>query len=94
MLSNLEKFIFDIQNLVMLPWHQYLIGALFILAGANHFSLPKSHTHMVAGSTRTLQTSQSVPVIMNNQDVSFTSQITSFSLSLTPFSSSPPRRQR
>lgn len=25
----------------MLPWHQYLLGILFILAGANHFRTPK-----------------------------------------------------
>ncbi len=25
----------------MLPWHQYLIGVLFILAGMNHFRKPK-----------------------------------------------------
>ena len=47
MLSNLEKFIFDIQNLVMLPWHQYLIGALFILAGANHFRKPKIYERIM-----------------------------------------------
>ena len=25
----------------MLPWHQYLIGVLFILAGMNHFRKPE-----------------------------------------------------
>ncbi len=25
----------------MLPWHQYLLGALFVIAGANHFRKPK-----------------------------------------------------
>ena len=31
----------------MLPWHQYLIGALFILAGANHFRKPKIYERVM-----------------------------------------------
>lgn len=27
----------------MLPWHQYLFGAIFILAGANHFRKPNMY---------------------------------------------------
>lgn len=31
----------------MLPWHQYLIGALFVLAGANHFRQPKIYERIM-----------------------------------------------
>jgi|TARA_R110002110_G_scaffold2307_10_gene10629 uncharacterized membrane protein len=31
----------------MLPWHQYLIGALFVLAGANHFRKPKIYERII-----------------------------------------------
>lgn len=31
----------------MLPWHQYLIGALFVLAGANHFRKPKLYERIM-----------------------------------------------
>ena len=31
----------------MLPWHQYLIGALFVLAGANHFRKPKIYERIM-----------------------------------------------
>lgn len=31
----------------MLPWHQYIIGALFVLAGANHFRKPKIYERII-----------------------------------------------
>lgn len=31
----------------MLPWHQYLLGALFVLAGANHFRKPKLYERIM-----------------------------------------------
>ena len=31
----------------MLPWHQYIIGALFVLAGANHFRQPKIYERIM-----------------------------------------------
>jgi len=31
----------------MLPWHQYFIGALFVLAGANHFRQPKIYERIM-----------------------------------------------
>ncbi len=31
----------------MLPWHQYLIGILFILAGMNHFRKPKIYERIM-----------------------------------------------
>lgn len=31
----------------MLPWHQYLIGVLFVLAGANHFRKPKIYERIM-----------------------------------------------
>ncbi len=31
----------------MLPWHQYLIGILFILAGMNHFRKPKLYARIM-----------------------------------------------
>ncbi len=31
----------------MLPWHQYLIGVLFILAGMNHFRKPKIYERIM-----------------------------------------------
>ncbi|MDT0554381.1 DoxX family protein [Patiriisocius hiemis] len=31
----------------MLPWHQYLLGLLFVLAGANHFRTPKIYKRIL-----------------------------------------------
>ncbi len=31
----------------MLPWHQYLIGVLYILAGMNHFRKPKIYEQIM-----------------------------------------------
>ncbi len=31
----------------MLPWHQYLIGVLIVLAGANHFRKPKIYERIM-----------------------------------------------
>ncbi|QNJ98285.1 DoxX family protein [Constantimarinum furrinae] len=31
----------------MLPWHQYLLGFLFLLAGANHFRTPKIYERII-----------------------------------------------
>jgi len=31
----------------MLPWHQYLMGVLFVLAGANHFRKPKIYERII-----------------------------------------------
>jgi uncharacterized membrane protein len=31
----------------MLPWHQYLLGLLFIIAGANHFRTPKIYERIM-----------------------------------------------
>lgn len=31
----------------MLPWHQYLLGVLFILAGMNHFRKPKIYEQII-----------------------------------------------
>lgn len=31
----------------MLPWHQYLLGIIFILAGVNHFRKPKLYEQIV-----------------------------------------------
>lgn len=31
----------------MLPWHQYLLGVLFILAGMNHFRKPKIYERII-----------------------------------------------
>ena len=31
----------------MFPWHQYLLGLLFLLAGANHFRTPKIYERIM-----------------------------------------------
>ena len=31
----------------MLPWHHYLLGALFVIAGANHFRKPKLYERVM-----------------------------------------------
>ncbi|MAZ72969.1 MAG: hypothetical protein CMC70_07455 [Flavobacteriaceae bacterium] len=31
----------------MLPWHQYLLGVLFIIAGMFHFQKPKMYKHII-----------------------------------------------
>jgi uncharacterized membrane protein len=31
----------------MLPWHQYILGFLFLLAGANHFRTPKLYERII-----------------------------------------------
>ena len=31
----------------MLPWHQYLLGLLFVIAGANHFRTPKIYERIM-----------------------------------------------
>lgn len=31
----------------MLPWHQYLMGVLYILAGMNHFRKPKMYERII-----------------------------------------------
>ncbi len=31
----------------MLPWHQYLIGVLYVLAGMNHFRKPKLYERIM-----------------------------------------------
>lgn len=31
----------------MLPWHQYLLGIIFIVAGANHFRTPKVYERII-----------------------------------------------
>lgn len=31
----------------MLPWHQYVLGLLFIIAGANHFRTPKIYEQII-----------------------------------------------
>ncbi|MEH6766083.1 MAG: MauE/DoxX family redox-associated membrane protein [Aequorivita antarctica] len=31
----------------MLPWHQYLMGVLFVLAGMNHFRKPKLYERIM-----------------------------------------------
>ncbi len=31
----------------MLPWHQYLFGLIFIIAGANHFRTPKIYERIM-----------------------------------------------
>lgn len=31
----------------MLPWHQYLLGIIFVLAGANHFRTPKMYERIM-----------------------------------------------
>lgn len=31
----------------MLPWHQYLLGILLVLAGMNHFRTPKMYERIV-----------------------------------------------
>lgn len=31
----------------MLPWHQYILGLLFIIAGANHFRKPKIYERIL-----------------------------------------------
>ncbi|GEQ86858.1 hypothetical protein ULMS_23660 [Patiriisocius marinistellae] len=31
----------------MLPWHQYLFGLIFIIAGANHFRAPKIYERIM-----------------------------------------------
>ena len=31
----------------MLPWHQYLLGVLFVLAGMNHFRKPKLYERIM-----------------------------------------------
>ncbi len=31
----------------MLPWHQYLMGVLYILAGMNHFRKPKLYERII-----------------------------------------------
>ncbi len=31
----------------MLPWHQYLMGILYVLAGMNHFRKPKMYERII-----------------------------------------------
>ncbi|WP_026451711.1 DoxX family protein [Aequorivita capsosiphonis] len=31
----------------MLPWHQYLMGVIFVLAGMNHFRKPKMYERIM-----------------------------------------------
>jgi uncharacterized membrane protein len=31
----------------MLPWHQYLMGLLFVIAGMNHFRKPKMYERII-----------------------------------------------
>ncbi|AFL81538.1 putative membrane protein [Aequorivita sublithincola DSM 14238] len=31
----------------MLPWHQYLMGVLYVLAGINHFRKPKLYERII-----------------------------------------------
>ena len=31
----------------MLPWHQYLLGLIFVIAGANHFRTPKIYERIM-----------------------------------------------
>ena len=31
----------------MLPWHQYLFGVIFVIAGANHFRTPKIYEKII-----------------------------------------------
>ncbi len=31
----------------MLPWHQYLLGLFFLIAGANHFRTPKIYERIM-----------------------------------------------
>ena len=31
----------------MLPWHQYLMGVLYVLAGMNHFRKPKLYERII-----------------------------------------------
>ncbi|MBG43557.1 MAG: hypothetical protein CL530_06280 [Aequorivita sp.] len=31
----------------MLPWHQYLMGVLYVLAGMNHFRKPKMYERII-----------------------------------------------
>ncbi len=31
----------------MLPWHQYLLGVFFVLAGMNHFRKPKMYERII-----------------------------------------------
>lgn len=31
----------------MLPWHQYLMGVLYVLAGMNHFRKPKLYVRII-----------------------------------------------
>ena len=31
----------------MLPWHQYILGLLFIVAGMNHFRTPKIYERII-----------------------------------------------
>ncbi|MAN58222.1 MAG: hypothetical protein CMC08_00110 [Flavobacteriaceae bacterium] len=31
----------------MLPWHQYLMGVLYVLAGMNHFRKPKIYERII-----------------------------------------------
>ncbi|WP_151674708.1 DoxX family protein [Patiriisocius marinus] len=31
----------------MLPWHQYILGLIFIIAGANHFRTPKIYERIM-----------------------------------------------
>lgn len=31
----------------MLPWHQYLLGIIFVLAGMNHFRKPKMYERIM-----------------------------------------------
>ena len=31
----------------MLPWHQYLMGVLYVLAGMNHFRKPKMYVRII-----------------------------------------------
>src|SRR5690606_6203860 len=35
------------KTIAMLPWHQYLIGILFVLAGMNHFRKPKIYERIM-----------------------------------------------
>jgi uncharacterized membrane protein len=43
--GNVVFLIFN--NKSMLPWHQYIIGALFVVAGANHFRQPKVYERIM-----------------------------------------------
>ena len=45
--KNLKEVLLKPKIRTMLPWHQYVMGLLFIIAGMNHFRKPKMYERIM-----------------------------------------------